>query len=552
MTNQNNGSPQTHKAYHTYRQGQALDCNDRYDAIVIGSGIGGLAAAALLAKAGKAVLVLERHYVPGGFTHTFQRGPYEWDVGVHYVGEVHRKSSILRRIFDHISDEKLQWAPMDAVYDRIFFQNDGQNGLKDEVYDFVSGFEPFKEKLVSYFPEERAGIEGYLQAVIAVAKATKGFFSTRAMPPFLGKVMQPFMGHSFLKYSDRTTYDVVSSFTKNEKLIGLLTSQYGDYGMTPKEGSFAIHALIAKHYFDGGAYPIGGSGQFVETIAPVIEKSGGKIFIKAEVSQVLVEKEKAVGVRLANGDEIRAPLVVSDAGVINTFEKMLSPEVQTRHGLDQKLRKVKPSLAHICLYIGLKQTARELDLPKTNYWIYPDYDHDENIQRYLKDPASPLPVTYISFPSAKDPTWESHHPGTATMEVIGFTPYAWFRQWEGTQWHKRGEAYDAFKRQLTERLLENVHRYVPQVKGKIDVAELSTPLSTRHFCNYDQGEIYGIEHTPERFRQDWLRPQTPVKNLFLTGQDIVTDGIGGALFAGVLTASAILKKNVLGELFAKK
>lgn len=534
MTNQKQA------AWQTYRPERA---QGNFDAIVVGSGIGGLACAALLAKEGKSVLVLERHYVAGGFTHTFQRGPYEWDVGVHYVGEVHRKNSILRRLFDYISDGNLQWSPMDAVYDRIFFQE----GDRDETYDLVAGVQNFKQKLVQYFPEEEKGIDQYIQAVFEVAQATKGFFSARAMPLWLGKIMQPFTVSKFLKYSDRTTYDVVSSFIKNKKLIGLLTSQYGDYGLPPKEGSFAIHALIAKHYFDGGAYPVGGSGQFVETIAPVIEKSGGKILVKAEVSEIVMENQKAIGVKLSNGDVIKAPCVVSDAGVINTIQKMLPLEAQKSSGLGEKLKKVRPSLAHICLYIGLKHTAKELNLPKTNYWIYPGYDHDESIARYVKDPAAALPVTYISFPAAKDPSWEIHHPGTATMEVIGFTPYEWFQKWENTAWQKRGDDYQEYKTQLTERLLQQVYRYVPQVKGKIDVAELSTPLSTKYFCNYDRGEIYGIDHTPERFREDWLRPQTPIKNLFLTGQDIVTDGIGGALFAGLLTASAILKKNVLGN-----
>ncbi|OGQ07651.1 MAG: hypothetical protein A3G32_02915 [Deltaproteobacteria bacterium RIFCSPLOWO2_12_FULL_40_28] len=92
-----------------------------YDFIIIGSGIGGLAAASLLARKGKKVLVLEQHYVAGGFTHTFGRKGYEWDVGLHYVGEVHRKNSILRRVFDYISDGNLGWAAMKETYDKVYF-----------------------------------------------------------------------------------------------------------------------------------------------------------------------------------------------------------------------------------------------------------------------------------------------------------------------------------------------------------------------------------------------------------------------------------------------
>ena len=117
---------------------------------------------------------------------------------------------------------------------------------------------------------------------------------------------------------------------------------------------------------------------------------------------------------------------------------------------------------------------------------------------------------------------------------------------------KRDKEYEAFKEKLSQRLLEQVYRHVPQVKGKIDYNELSTPLTTRHFANYRYGEIYGLDHTPERFRLKWLRPQTPVKGLFLTGQDIVTAGFGGALIGGVLTASSILKKNLISEILSQR
>ena len=107
---------------------------ERFDAIVIGSGVGGLCTAALLARhASRRVLVLERHYVAGGFTHVFERPGYEWDVGVHYVGEVHTPRSLTRRLFDHLSDGRLQWAPMDDVYDRIVLGGESLNAADLQI-----------------------------------------------------------------------------------------------------------------------------------------------------------------------------------------------------------------------------------------------------------------------------------------------------------------------------------------------------------------------------------------------------------------------------------
>src|SRR5262249_20597694 len=150
-----------------------------------------------------------------------------------------------------------------------------------------------------------------------------GFFMEKALPPVAAALASPFLRRRFLKLSNRTTWDVLSSLTKDEKLIGVLTTQYGDYGLPPKQSSFAIHAIVARHYFEGGSYPVGGSESIAESIIPLIEASGGQVLIKAEVAEILVEKGRAVGVRLVNGDRIEAKTVVSDAGVANTFGRLL-------------------------------------------------------------------------------------------------------------------------------------------------------------------------------------------------------------------------------------
>jgi len=209
------------------------------------------------------------------------------------------------------------------------------------------------------------------------------------------------------------------------------------------------------------------------------------------------------------------------------------------------LRTVAPSMAHLCLYAGVKQSAAELGLTGTNLWVHPTADHDANLARFSSDRSAPLPLMFISSPSAKDPDFERRHPGRATLEVVCPAPYDWFARWEDRRWRRRGEEYDNIKQELTERLKCGLEEHVPSVRGKLEIAELSTPLSTRHFMNYQRGAAYGLSATPARFGLQCLTPQTAVRNLYLTGQDVCTLGVAGALMGGVLTASAALGRNLL-------
>jgi all-trans-retinol 13,14-reductase len=523
----------------SYKQSPQLA--EAYDAILIGSGIGCLTTAALLSKEGKKCLVLEQHYTAGGYTHVFKRRGYEWDVGIHYVGEMGRSNGLMYKLFDHITEGQLEWADMGEVYDRVV--------IGDKIYDFVKGTANFKRQLIEYFPAEKKAIEQYIDLVFQCVKKSRNFYMEKAMPPMLSKLAGGIMRSAYLKYASRTTREVLEELTQNQLLIKVLTAQYGDYGLPPSESSFAMHAAVVRHYLSGGYFPVGGSSRIMETIDPVLEKAGSTVLVRAEVEEILVEGDTAVGVRMADGREFHAPVVISGAGMLNTYEKLLPEAIVHKHKLKAQFQQVAPSAAHACLYIGLNGSPEELHLPKANYWIYPEgKSHEELIEAYLKDIHQPFPVVYISFPAAKDPDWSNRYPGKSTIDIITLMPYEIFQPWEDESWKKRGDAYEALKETFSKRLLEELYRLEPQLRGKVDHYELSTPVTTRHFMHYAKGEIYGIDHSPQRFQQRFLRPHTPIKNFFLTGQDIVTAGIGGALFSGLLTASAMLKRNLMKEL----
>ena len=325
----------------------------------------------------------------------------------------------------------------------------------------------------------------------------------------------------------------------------MLTAQWGDYGLPPAKSSFAVHATIAEHYFGGGSYPAGGASTIAAAIVPQIEHNGGSVVTSAEVAGILLEGKKAAGVRMTDGREFRAPMVLSDAGAANTFERLLPADLPELDSLRGQLRRLPPSPAHVAFYVGLSQSDAALGLKGTNLWIYPSFDHDANVERFARDIEAPFASVYMSFPSAKDPDFQHRYSGKSTVEVITFVPYEAFARWGETRWKRRGDEYEELKQRLSDRLRAELERQVPSVVGNVAYTELSTPVTTRHFMNYDHGEIYGIASTPARFGIRGLGARTPIRGLYLTGQDVSSLGVVGALYGGVISASVALGKNLL-------
>jgi all-trans-retinol 13,14-reductase len=322
-------------------------------------------------------------------------------------------------------------------------------------------------------------------------------------------------------------------------LRAVLTAQWGYYGSVPSRSSFAIQALVAKHFMHGGFYPVGGASQIARALLSTVERAGGWTTIRADVAQISVEDGAAVGVRLTDGREVRAKRVVSAVGVASTVERLL-PSPHRRASWATEVSSLPPAPAHVCLYLGFEGDIRRAGASAANKWFYETWDVEAKAWAVSAelDPLPAAPVLYCSFPSLKDPSHDPGEHGRHTGEVVTFVPWEAFAPWREARWKKRGPAYEAFKQRLEQRLLEQLLAHMPGLRPMVRHVELSTPVSTEHFARPMSGSIYGIEPTPERFANRWLRPRAPVKNLFFSGSEVATVGVVGAMMGGVLAAAS--------------
>jgi all-trans-retinol 13,14-reductase len=507
-----------------------------YDCIVIGSGMGGLTCAGALAKTNHKVLLLEQHYVPGGMTHTFKRKGFVWDVGVHALGEMDKKR-MPGRILDWISDGNIKMNKFGdgehQVYDQFNFP--------DESFGLPSDSRVLSDKLKERFPEESEAIDEYFALIHKVAKCGRNYFFLKTKPKWINKLLNPFINREFLKWSQTTTKEVHDRLFKSPKLKGILEGQWGYYGLTPKYSSFYIHAATTKHFWSGAYYPEGTSKTIADSIIDVVINSGGEVLCRAKVARVIVEKKVVKGVELSTGEIIHCNNVVAATSARIAINKFLSPKDRgASYGLD--INKLKPTPCHLCLYIGFEGDIDETEATQSNQWMFNTWDHENMIWDAEADNRTQeAACLYVSFPTMKDPVPHGSGPNKHTAEVVTFVPWEQFRKWEDSTIRKRGEEYDEFKKSMEDRIIVQMKRHFPKLMKQMTFCEFSTPLSTSFYCESPKGAIYGLEATPERFKCDDLRPHTPIKGYYLSGSDIASCGVVGALMGGFLTAATIDK-----------
>ncbi|GLQ33636.1 phytoene desaturase family protein [Litoribrevibacter albus] len=503
----------------------------KIDHVVIGSGIGGLSCAASLAKMGRKVLVLEQHYTAGGFTHSYERNGFEWDVGVHYVGQVGNRLTGPGALFHWMSEGRLAWDSLGEVYDEFI--------IGGQTYRPPLGKGAYRRFLESHFPNETNAIKQYCHYLFSVERWLPLFFAgkTSSFPgaASIGRTVSKLVPSCYYQ----TTAEVFNQLTDNVELKAVWSAQWGDLGLPPGQSSFFLHCLIANHYMSGGWYPRGGSSEIARSILPTIEQAGGSVMTYAEVARILATDGAVTGVEMADGYRIACDSVISNCGWFNTQSLLDLPSAK-RFSKPMEEKVVESSACHICLYLGFDVDISELGVPKGNRWLHHSADFDQALTAFEEDSTADFPFVYVSSSAARDSTWPVRHPGKSVMELVSVIPKTEFSQWFGSQWGKRDTDYEERKTYWSERLLAVLYQQYPHLKGKVSYYELSTPLSTHHFMKYQDGEIYGLAHTPQRYLQKGLKPKTEIAGLFLTGQDALTSGVVGAAMSGVFSAAEVL------------
>lgn len=506
-----------------------------YDAIVIGSGIGSLTTAGLLAGvAKKRVLVLEKHSTPGGLTHAFRRQGASWDVGLHYVGDM-AQGTRPRQIIDYLTGKKLSWVQMPDSYDRFYLPKLGVN------LDVPSEAALYRQRLEALFPQEKRALKRYFKDV-ARAYSWMTLNYVRQVVPQQVAPLIALAQKLHASLACETTAHYMKRRFRDPALRTLLTTHWGDYGVEPERSAFAAHAMIVGHYMNGAWFPQGGSGQISRMIEEKIRANGGEIRIAQSVDEILVENGRAVGVRVTDTSgaqpvtyEEYAPIIVSGVGAEETYNRLLPTQGSTGKRTEvirEKIARMGRGGTAVIVYLTLDHYPEGID--GSNIWI-DESDHLQNPSTLTAALMEGNPQTaFISFPGMK--AGEEH----ATAEIVSFVEAGAFHSWEDTAKGDRGRDYDLLKSTMARGLIALVERTLPGFANSVRYEEVATPLTIEHYTSHSKGCFYGLPLTPQRLNAGLTTPETPIPGLFLTGQDAGFPGIVGATMAGWTSACRIL------------
>ncbi len=521
---------------------------ETFDVIVVGAGTGGLTAAALLARRGLSVLVLDRHYVAGGNATVFRRPGYQFDVGLHYLGDCGPNGS-LPRILSAAGVNDVPFRELDPDgFDSLVFP--------DFTFRVPKGIEAFRARLIKCFPAEARGIERYLDMLQSVWSLTRlGEDGVRHALRGLWRARRA------VRHFNSTLDGFLRTCTADPRLKAVLAAQSGLYAEPPSRASLLVHAMVIMGYLQGAYYPAEGAQAISDRLVEAIERHGGKILLLAEVKRIMTEGRRAIGVEFENphlGRRIvRGPVVISDADLKHTLLDLVGAAHLNARTV-RRTQAYEMARALGVVFLGVRRDLRKAGVPNTNFWIHLGYDQEPVYAEARAGRFHPEPFCYVSCATLKDPDNRKVAPPGVTnlelMTVVPAQPEAWgtTAAEAATGAYHRSLAYRDAKEAFATRLVGIAERVFPGLGKEIVYQEVASPMTHTRMTGSTGGTGYGIALIPSQVLFRRPGAATDVKGLYLCGASTMSGhGILGTMWSGLLAASRVAGTELLRDAMAK-
>ena len=496
---------------------------DRYDVAVVGAGIGGLTAGALLAKKGLKVLVIEQHYMPGGCCGGIRRQGVTMDVGATVLYGFGERGYNVHRFVMNELEEEIDMIPREAIYNMH---------VEDYSIIFWMEFEPFFKQLVELFPDQEKELKRFYDYVFnlyegAILKNETIVPPTEMSP---GDNLKLFMKNpagliTMMSMMSKSARGLFEKFFTDRKVIDFFDMLTRTFSYVDAEECPAVLSItmFADNHVGGGYYPVGSPQMLSNKLERSIERYGGQVLYRQLVDEILITHGKAHGVRLANGTEIEADRVVSDAAIWNLYGKLVRPE----HIKPKRMKWVQdlvPCHSNLMLYIGADAKAIPEDA--------------RPMEIIIEDPTKVdgHGIT-VYIPSLIDPTVSP--PGTCSLTITAVTTLEWPRPWDPEY---RSEEYKQMKERETEKVLDRLKPRFPNLRKHIETMEIGTPSTIERYTLKTWGNIGGPKQMLGQDMMKRPKARSDWKNLYLVGDSTVMGlGVLPATTSAVGAANMVLK-----------